>query len=183
MKRTLLIMLIGLLFVTVEAQDKNSKKRLSREEKKELKRQQEEKAVKIVSAIIDDKRFILEADYIRNRYGQSLPVNSNINFVAVDSTRAIFQFGSAHTVGINGVGGVTIEGRITSFDVQKREKSGSYYIHINISATTGFYEIQLDVTSTGMASAQVTALSRHRIEYSGRLAPLNQSRVFKGTSY
>jgi len=181
MKKVLVVLLTGFMFFTVQGQEVG-KKKLTRKEKKELRRQQDEDAKKIVDAIIEARQFVLEANLIKNKSGQTFSVSSTINFVMVDSNKAVFQFGSAHTIGVNGVGGATVEGKITKYDVNKREKSGSYYIRINISATTGFYEIRLDISSTGMADAQVTALSNKKIGYSGRIIPLHESRVFQGMS-
>lgn len=183
MKKVLIVLLMGFMFFSVQGQEKAGKQKLTRQEKKELRRQQDEDAKKIVDAIIEARQFVLEANLIKGKRGQTFSVSSTINFVMVDSNKAVFQFGSAHTIGVNGVGGATVEGKITRFDVNKREKSGSYFIRINISATTGFYEIRLEISSTGMADAQVTALSNKKIGYSGRIVPLSESSVFQGMSY
>jgi len=182
MKQLIVLLLLSSFFLTTTAQEKN-KKRLTREEKKELKRQQREEAEKLVSAMIEARQFVLLADNIRNRQGRTYPVSSNINFVLVDSTKATFQFGSVSIIGINGVGGVTIDGNITHYDVKKYEKSGAYYIKMTISASTGFYDIRFNITSTGVADAEIVAMSNRRFEYSGRIVPINKSRHYKGTAF
>ena len=166
--------------INIQAQDKNGK--LTREQKKELKRIQQEKEMRVIDSIIDLRQFVLEANYIKDKRGQSFAVSSTINFIMIDSAKAVFQFGSVRLIGINGLGGVTVEGNVTGYNVQKREKSNSYYIKINISASTGFYEIRLNISSGGMADAQVTALSSNRIAYSGIIVPLQESRIFQGMS-
>jgi len=183
MKRLVVIILLGILLFNASAQEETLSKKQKREERREIKKFEAEKNERIITKIIDDRKFVLEADYIKSKNGQTIPVTSNINFIMVDSVKAIFQFGSANTIGINGIGGVTVEGKITNFEVQKNEKAKSYYIQLNIAATGGFYDIQLIITSTGNASAQINALSQHKLEYSGRLLPLQSSRVHKGMSY
>lgn len=182
MKLLISLMLICLISSASIAQEQK-KQKLTRQERKELKAQRQAEQIKLITATIESKKFVLEADQIKDRRGKLYPVNSNINFVAVDSNRAAFQLGSAHTIGINGVGGVTIDGQISRFTIDKREKSGSYFITITISATGGFYDVSLNVSSTGNASAQVMTLRGQRIEYSGKIVPLSLSRVHKGFSY
>lgn len=183
MKQILIVLLMSMIFYSAQAQNKEDKQKLTREQKKELKIQRQEETRRVVDSIVELRQFVLEANYIKSKGGNTFSVNSTINFVVVDSVKAVFQFGSAHLVGVNGVGGVTVEGDITAYDMQKREKSGSYYIKINISASTGFYEIRLNISSGGMADAQITALSSNRINYSGIIVPLQQSRIYKGMSY
>lgn len=183
MKKLVVMLCLGLMVFSINAQEKTKKQKLTRAEKRELRQQQEEATKQVVASIIEARQFVLEANVIKNKRGDSFPVNSSINFVKVDSAIAIFQFGSAHTIGINGVGGVTVEGRINTFEVHKREKSGSYYIRIGIAAPSGFYDIQLSISSVGTTEAQVTALSNNRINYSGKIVPISQSHIYKGSSY
>ncbi len=182
MKKAAIILSILLLSSITILQAQEKKKKLTKEEKKELKQQQKEEAIQQTTLMIENKTFVLEADNLQNRKGITVPVSSNINFISVNGNVAVFQFGSAHTVGYNGVGGVTVEGRITSWDVKKREKSGAYYIRINITATTGFYDITFDISSTGMADATVNTNSKHKLHYSGMAVPLSESRIHKGYS-
>lgn len=182
MKKTINILIILFLcsITMVNAQEKN--KKLTRAEKKELKEQRKQEAIEATTTMIENKTFVLEADKLRDRKGRMAIVSSTINFISVNGDIAIFQFGSAHAIGYNGVGGITVEGRITSWDTQVREKSGSYYIRVSISATTGFYEITFDISATGMADATVHTNTKHRLNYSGMAVPLNESRVYKGFS-
>ncbi len=132
--------------------------------------------------MIENKAFVLEADVLRDRKGNSVPVNSTINFISTNGDVAIFQFGSAHSVGYNGVGGITVEGKITKWEIKKREKSGAYYIRINITSISGFYDIAFNISATGMADATINTNSRHKLLYSGKAVPLLESRVYTGLS-
>jgi hypothetical protein len=183
MKKIIAILLLSTLFFTVAAQEKN-KKKLTREEKKELRRQQKEEAEKLVTAMIESRQFVLLADNIQSRQGRTFPVSSNINFVLVDSNEAVFQFGSVRLIGINGIGGITVEGKITYYDVKKYEKSGAYYIKMTISTSTGFYDIKFNISSTGVADAEVeSTMAGGGFSYLGRIVPAHQSRYYKGTSF
>lgn len=174
--RYLMITMAMFIMTGLFAQEK------TREEKKAEREAEKQERMKRVEAMVENKQFVLEADYLRDRRGQSIPVNSTINFVSLDSNRAVFQFGSAHTVGYNGVGGATIEGKVTSWDMREL-KRGGYYVRVTISSTLGFYDINFSISSTGMAEATVTANTRGRLIYSGDLVALHESRVYEGTSY
>ncbi len=182
MKKTALILSFILLCTITILHAQEKKKKLTREEKKELKQQQKEEAIIATTQMIENKTFVLEADQLRDQKGGMAVVNSTINFISVNGDVAVFQFGSAHAIGYNGVGGITVEGKITSWDVTKREKTGSYYIKVNISSVSGFYGITFDISSTGMADATINTNSRHKLLYSGMAVPLLESRVYKGQS-
>lgn len=181
MRTIVVLVLFSVISLGTIAQEQ--KQKLTRQERRELRKQKQEEQIKLISTAIENQHFVLEATNIKGKKGKFHAVNSNINFVAIDSTRAIFQLGSAHTIGINGLGGVTVEGQITSYSADKRKKSGSHFIKMTISATGGFYDISMNISSTGNASAQVMTMRGHRIEYSGSVVPAFQSRVFKGFSY
>jgi hypothetical protein len=186
MKQTIIAFLMLFIALGAFAQEQEPKK-LTRKEKQEilkLERAKEDSILRAVTdVIITNKQFVLEADQLRDRYGNMAFVTSNINFIAVDSNVAVFQFGSAHTVGINGIGGVTVEGRITSFKAKKNEKNGSYYIQFNISSNLGMFDISMNVSGDGRASATVNAMSRGKLNYSGKLVSLQTSNVYKGMSW
>ncbi len=185
MKQILIVFLLMLAFAVSSQAQKEEK--LSRKEKQAIQKKERAEADSIARVvtglIIDNKQFVLEADQLRDRYGNMAFVISTINFIAVDSNIAVFQFGSAHTVGINGIGGVTVEGRITSFKAKRNKKNGSYYVQFNISSNLGMFDIGMNVSANGKASATVNAMSRGKLNYSGHLVPLQTSNVYKGMSW
>lgn len=182
MKKVIVVLMLGVFFFSAQGQEKSDKK-LTRKERKELKRIENIEKMKIVDALVVSKHFVLEANTIKGKHGQFFSVNSSINFISVDQEKAVFQFGSAHMIGVNGVGGATVEGRINRYDVKKNEKTGSLNIVITISSSTGFYDINLDIYSEESANATVkTTSSNKRISYSGKIVSLSESRVYKGMS-
>ena len=74
--------------------------------KKEKRNADLEKVFQQTKTMLENKDFVLQADYLQDRYGNRVLVNSTINFVAVDSTEATIQIGSNFRIGPNGVGGV-----------------------------------------------------------------------------
>lgn len=166
-------------FTVVQGQEE--KKKLTREERKEQRRIEQEERIKIIEQALNDTLYVLEAEYLSNRKGQRVSVVSSINFILVSKDKAVFQFGSAHTAGYNGVGGATVDGRITKYEITQR-KNQSSFVQLTISSNVGFFDITIDVGSTGNASATVHTNTRHKLNYSGKVVPRQESNIFKGMS-
>lgn len=182
MKRLLSLVFALFIITAVNAQENNTKSKLTRKEKKELQKKQEIQDERMLADIIENRRFVLEATVMYDKYGQQIRVNRMINFVAVDSTSAAFQFGSASSVGVNGLGGVTIDGNITKYDV-KTTYTGSaplYKIEIFIMSRNDVITIQFDITSLRNARAVVKNSRGDRLVYAGEIVIPEKSRVVKG---
>ncbi len=140
----------------------------------------------ITNLMLTDKRFVLESDYVGDQTGQRVPVTSNLNFISVDTTHATLQLGSFNGVGINGVGGITVDGKVLNYKLHKKElKNGNsnYYVQMTVLTSTGSYDIAMDVSDTGRADATVSGSVSGQLVYYGNLVPLSLSRVYKGTPY
>lgn len=189
MKRTLIVTLAMLLGLVASAQvvinpdpdTKKAREEMSRQEQKEF-----DRAVRaeITDTIIDLHRFVLEADYIGDKYGSRIPVSGMLNFIIIDSTDAVMQFGNSMGPGINGVGGITFEGRVTSYEVKKKErkKFTSYTLTISIMSSAGSFDVFLFAASDGRADATISDTRGNKIRYYGELLPLGESRIYKGRS-
>jgi len=165
------------------AQENSNTKKLSRKEKKELRKKEKEAKIKRLSHTIESKRFVFEADQIMDRNAKTYPVISNINFVSIDSNIAVFQLGSASIVGVNGLGGVTIEGKIVNFKLNKNEKNGYYYIVLKVSTKFGFYDMQLDISPLGSTRVKITTSNHRKIGYSGVVKSFEDSNIYQGMTY
>jgi hypothetical protein len=151
-------------------QDKNSKKAKS------------EAAFKQMAQVLENREFVLEADYLSNQYGDRITVTSTLNFIKVDSTSGVIQVGSNSGVGYNGVGGVTAEGNITKYELDKNEKKNTFFIQMTVMTSIGTYDVNLSVGANGYATATVSGLRRGRLNYSGSLVPLQATRTYEGTT-
>ena len=176
-----------LLFSQDEYSSLNKKelKQLAKEKRRAEKEALDEQQGKITSRMIEYQQFVLEADYISGRSGSRIPVNSTINFVIIDSTEATLQLGSPWGLGINGVGGITVDGNVTKYEIFKKEnKRGvSYNVSFFIMSSIGTYDIQMWISQSGHANATVRGNYSGHLTYSGRLVPLSQSKIYKGHSF
>lgn len=189
MKKIVILILVLICTPAVWGQEeetlsKKEQKKLAKEKRKAEKKASEERAKELTELMLEYQRFVLEADYISGKTGQRAPVSSNLNFIIVDSTEATLQLGSPWGVGINGVGGVTVDGNVTSFEVSTREtKRGiSYSVTMFIMTSLGTYDITMWISGSGRADATVRGNVSGQLTYSGQLVPLSQSKVYKGSA-
>jgi hypothetical protein len=165
---------------------KKEQRRIAKEQRKAEKARAEEEMREITSLMIEYQRFVLEANYVGDHRGNRVPVSNLLNFIAVDSNEVVLQLGSHFGVGINGVGGVTVEGKVSRYEVKKQEgkKGSSYYVLMYIQSSAGMYDVSMNITPLGYADATVRGTVSGQLRYSGKLVPLSKSKVYKGqTNY
>ncbi len=189
-----LIMIIGIfcLIPGVYSQNDSIQPVMTAEEQKELAREykaaerkaEAERLLKETEYMINQHKFVLEADYLSNRTGNRCPVSSNLNFIKVDSAKAIIQIGSASGIGYNGVGGITVDGTVTKYEASKivKKKGTSFSVTFYVLSSLGTYDIQLWVTGSGSADATIRGTTAGSLSYSGRLVRPEESRIYKGSS-
>lgn len=166
------------------AVDGKTTKKLTKEQRNEQKRKEAEETAKLVDWMVENRQFVLEANYLSNKTGQRVIVNSTINFIAVDSAGITIQFASVSgTGGTNAMGGITADGTISRYEVSRfgKDKSG-YTIHIVAMTRIGTYDIFLYISSNTNTDATITGTTSGRLNYHGTLVPLQKSKVFKGMS-
>ena len=152
-----------------------------KQKQKEAREKEREKNIEMTSQMVSLQRFVLEADYLSNKYGIRIPVSQNINFIMVDSLNATLQTGSAYSMGFNGVGGETVTGRVTKYDygMTGRNKD-TYSIRMVVLSSVGVYDITLLINPEGYADASLRGNWSGQLNYHGRLVPLGLSKVYTG---
>jgi hypothetical protein len=173
-----LFLAIGLLFISLYSNSQDGK--LSREEKKEAKREKELYSFQVVDSMLSNKRFILEADFLENKYGDRSPVMSNVNFILVDSLRAVLQTGSSSIYGSNGVGGATAEGTVSRLKITKNLKNLSFTLWFTVTSQIGIYDVAMTINADKQARATISGTTPGKLTYVGRVVDINNSSVFKG---
>lgn len=182
MKNIIIIMVSFFLLgiYSVQAQDENKQ---SQKEKKKMERKAEDERNYIATGnMLDSMKFVLEADYLSNRRGNRAIVSNSLNFIQVDSTNAILQVGRNTGMGNNGVGGTTVEGKISNYKVTRDDKKKSYFVQMNIMSVVGVYDVFINVSGDGNALATISGINGGKLNWEGDIVALNESRVFKGRS-
>lgn len=184
MKRIAASVIIVLFAISASAQETEP---LTKQEKKALKQEQKKQTeamlARTTAEALKSGRFVLQADQLRGRGGSMISVNPTTNFVAVEGEDAYFQMASWSGVGYNGLGGVTLKGRITSFEMNQGNKHGSYSIVMNTVGNGGNLTIVMNINKTGqMASASVTSNRGDRVDMNGILVPWTGTgaQIYKG---
>jgi hypothetical protein len=185
MRRVLSILIVALLTLPAFSQElsKREQRKLEKELKKEQQAEELAKSAEVVAAMVTQKKFVLEANSLRNKLGESLQVTSALNFVASDSLTGVLQIGDDAGVGPNGVGGVTVQGDVSDYKYSIHEKSGSYNITYILRTPVGTYDVRLTAYPNSRAEATISNSTwGGRITFSGYLIPPGLSRVYKGTA-
>lgn len=110
-------------------------------------------------------------------------VSSDTNFVTLSGDMATVQVAPFMGGGPNGIGGITLEGHASNIRV-RTDKRGNTTFSMNvfgrgISATLS---IRLPAGSNRASVSIDPNFSSERIQLTGVLVPLDESRVFKGSA-
>jgi hypothetical protein len=176
--RWVLLILMGLF---VMSQSINAQKtKLSRQEKKEIRNAQLNRNYFILDSLLNVRCFVLEADFLRDKWGNRVPVTSTLNFIKINSNEGVLQTGTDLSRGSNGVGGVTASGNIGSWNVTGNPKKLYYNISFYMDTNIGHYDVSMMVDADNHATATITGLGPGKLTWEGHLETLNNSRVFKG---
>jgi len=173
-----LFLMIGFLGISITGNSQGNK--LTHQELKEARKAQMVANFYAIDTLLNLKTFVLEADFLQDKNGVRIPVSSNLNFIKVDKSDGILQTGSDTGIGYNGVGGVTAEGSIGSWEISKDPKKLFYTIHFSMITNIGNYDILMTVNAANQALATITGLGPGRLSWEGHLEMIYNSRVFKG---
>lgn len=133
---------------------------------------------------LKQKNFVLEADRIEFKRGRFVYVTPSTNFVSLDGDNASIQLAfNTAAAGLNGIGGITVDGRASGIDM-KTDKKGNIIFKMMVqgSAVSATVTIRLQ---NGGNQATVTVdpnFNSNRISFTGTLYPQSESNVFKGRS-
>ena len=134
---------------------------------------------------LKNKQFVLEADQVIFRNGQSAFVSSTTNFVMMNGQRSTVQvaFNTPYP-GPNGIGGVTVDGNSSDMKMNVDKKGN---VNCSFSVQGIGISAQVFITmSNGDNNASVTIspnFSNNNLTLNGNIIPLDQSNIFKGRSW
>ena len=183
MKRFSILLTLFLLVMAGSAAAQEERE-LTKAEKKAL--QERIDSLQYAEAVqaLNDRAFTLEADKVIFKYGQTAYVTSNTNFVSVQDDKETVQVAFNIPIsGLNGLGGVTVDGQFSKYDL-RTDKKGN--VMLSLSVMGSGISARVDITLyAGSNEATVNILpnfSSNRLTLSGVILPLHKSRVFKGRS-
>lgn len=182
MNKNMVNLFLVLVFSWISLNSNSQNVKLSRQEQKEVRKAQMAANFYILDSLLNSRSFVLEADFLQNEYGERVNVVSTLNFIKVDKSKGILQTGSnySNSMGYNGVGGVTAEGNVGAWKIDKDTKKLNYRLRFNLLTNLGTYDIFMTVSSDNHAIATITGLGPGKLTWEGHLETIDNSRVFKG---
>lgn len=195
MKKLLLITTMLLLSITTTFAQTSKEARAAkrealkkeREARKTLEAQQDSIAYLKAVESLKSGTFVLEASNVTFPNGITRFVSNTTNYVQANDGNGIVQTAFTnftYSPGPNGLGGVTVEGKISGFQL-KQDKDGNYFCNYNIQGTAVLATISITLTGgTNQASVIISPnFNNNNMTMTGNLYPLNESDVFQGTTW
>ncbi len=176
-RKFILLSLIFFFPILIYSQDVKE----SKSEKKEQKQKESDKQLQAFYKLIESRQFIIEATQVYGDQGDVYNVMPSVNFFAVDSVYSTIQLSFVGIVGWNGIGGVTLDGRIDRFDLNEFTSAKPLSLNGSINLRSGGNsQFTMYVYSSGMATVTLTGNWGSSITFQGRLFTLADSKVYKG---
>ena len=136
------------------------------------------------AAAVQNRDFVLEADQVTFKNGNTVFVNSSTTFISVKGKRAVVQISPSNfAAGPNGVGGVTVDGTISGMQ-RIVDKKGRTTLSFNVMGIGINAQIEIYMTpGTNRASATIYPnFNSNTIWIDGDIVPYENSDVFEVAS-
>lgn len=200
MKNVKIYLILSILLLTGLTQLNAQEKKMTRKEKEAAwraerlkKRAIEERevahndSIAFVQAVnaIREGSWALEASNVTFNNGVTRFVTQSTNFVSVNNGQGIVQtaFNNSNINSPNGLGGITLEGRILGEEL-KMDKEGNVYYNYSIQGAEISATVNVVITShTNQATATVNPnFSSRQMTLSGYIYPYDSAGIIEGTS-
>lgn len=135
-------------------------------------------------AALKNQDFVFEASNVTFRNGTVVFVNSSTNFISVKGSRAVVQISPSNFAsGPNGLGGVTVDGMISSPEMRV-DKHGNMTYSFGVTGIGINAQIEINTyQGTNQASATVYPnFNSNTIWLQGNIVPYENSTVIEGSS-
>ncbi len=172
MKNLALLLLLFLpILGTAQQTDKQKAKEAERKERHER-----------IMTMINEGEFVMKANTLRDRYGNQIFVNEATNFVAIADSVGVIQIAVNNTgLGRNGLGGETIDGRITNYEVEDFGPGKGANVRMTFFGFSTF-DLLLSVNDSGLGTIDLSGMYGQQLVFSGEMVPLEGSDIYVGTT-
>jgi len=189
MKKIVLITAACLIMHAIWAQeespvDMETSKNLTKEERKQQRLAEEAAYARMVEWMVYNRQFVLEANYLSNTPYNKTIVDSRLNFIKVDSAQITIQLASSTGVGgLNGMGGLTTDGNISIYNLNRTGKKKDFFtLRISSMTSISAFDIFFTIYPSGNANATISGYSGTKLHYEGKIVPVNRARIYKAMS-
>jgi hypothetical protein len=135
-------------------------------------------------AAVKNQDFVLEAQTVQFRNGSTVFVNSSTTFISLKGDRAVVQISPSNFAsGPNGVGGVTVDGKVSGMQTMV-DKKGRTTLSFNVMGIGINAQIEVYMTpGTNRATATIYPnFNSNTVWVYGTIVPYENSNVFEGSS-
>lgn len=131
---------------------------------------------------LEQRSFVVEADAVSFKNGTRVIVNSITNFISVKGDRGVIQISpSAFSSGPNGMGGITVDGNVSGFEMSTDRRGNT---HVTMNITGRAINARVDMTLyEGSNEAYVTVtpnFNSRTVRLEGKIVPYENSRTVEG---
>ena len=135
-------------------------------------------------AALRNQDFVLEADNVQFRNGNTVFVNSNTNFISVKGNRAVVQISPSNFAsGPNGLGGVTVDGTISGQEIRTDSKGRiTYSMNVMGIGINAQVEIYMFPDSNSATATVYPNFNSNTVWLNGTIVPYENSNVIEGSS-
>ena len=136
------------------------------------------------AAAVRNQDFVLEANQVTFKSGMTTFVNNNTNFISVKGDRAVVQISPSNFAsGPNGVGGVTVQGRMSGQEF-KTDKHGRITYSFNVMGIGVNAQVEIYMfPGTNQATATIYPnFNSNTVWLQGNIVPYENSNVIEGST-
>lgn len=165
-----------------EKEAEKQRKKAEKAQKKAIQEQQDSLEFVIAEKAVKDRHFVVTADRVRFRRGNTVNVNYTTNFVLLQGDDATVQLAFDNGMsGYNGLGGITVVGKASNIKINY-DKKGNLVFSMSVLGTAISADISFTLPKNSSRCDAVVDSSFYpsRITFSGKLHPYNSQNVFKG---
>ncbi len=177
-ERTFLWVLIIIFMTTgLEAQDRSEIRKQRKHERQEIRQEQ----LSEIESWVRDSAFVIEAERLQGRYGNSFFVYDG-NFIKVNGDEVVLQTSNPGLVGYNGLGGVTLNGRILDYQMT-RDENGINLIIQMVGSLVGNGTLNVSIYDAQSVRAYYSGPWGSRLVYYGTISHPDSTFNFEGQDF
>ena len=197
MKRILMLSIALLTLLcygnNVSAQEFGEQSTMTRQEARKAARAAHKKAIaaqefkefQMAVEAIKSGSFVIQVDQLLFPRGNSKFVSSITNFISMNEGNAVIQIATSYyNPGPNGLGGITVEGKVSDITMST-DKKGFVYYNFNVQGM--FVSASVNVQMLGNGNRVTVTIypnfNNNNLTMTGVIVPYSESDIFQGQTF
>lgn len=172
MEKTALIRIYLFLFTgffLLSGYSHSQDQKLTKEERKEAKKMEEAQNFLDIGALLDGRKFVLRLEH--DLSSSSMQINSQYNFLQVDSVTCKFYTEHKYYVLLRQVTDSPIIGKLEKWELTKDTKRLNYTLKFRMNTWFGLFRVYMTIEPDRTATGDITVENNH-FEFRGYVSTL-----------